>query len=70
MAEVDGYRLMQQIRSRSPSQGGQIPAIALTAYAAEVDRKRAMQTGFQLHLTKPIDPEQFVMAIMNLRNPN
>jgi PAS domain S-box-containing protein len=70
MAEIDGYMLMQQIRSRPPTQGGTIPAIALTAYAAEIDQKRAIQVGFQMHLTKPLEPEQFVSAIVNLLNPN
>ncbi|MBV8882909.1 MAG: response regulator [Chroococcidiopsidaceae cyanobacterium CP_BM_RX_35] len=70
MANIDGYMLMQQIRSRPPTQGGTIPSIALTAYAAEIDQKRAMQAGFQGHLTKPLEPEQFVSAIVNLLNPN
>jgi PAS domain S-box-containing protein len=70
MAQMDGYMLMQQIRSRLPEQGGTIPAIALTAYAAEIDQKRAMQAGFQLHLTKPVEPEQFVSAIVSLLKPN
>ena len=69
MAEIDGYTLMQQIRSRSPAQGGMIPAIALTAYAAEIDQKRAMQAGFQRHLTKPLEPEQLVSTIISLLNP-
>jgi CheY-like chemotaxis protein len=66
MAEIDGYTLMQQIRSRDPAQGGMIPAIALTAYAAEIDQKRAMQAGFQRHLTKPLEPEQLVSTIVSL----
>jgi CheY-like chemotaxis protein len=66
MADMDGYRLMQQIRSRPPSQGGLVPAIALTAYAAELDQKRALQAGFQQHLTKPLEPERLVHAIVNL----
>ncbi len=69
MAEIDGYMLIEQIRSRPPDRGGQIPAIALTAYAAEIDRQRAMQAGFQLHLTKPLEPEQFVSAIVSLLKP-
>jgi PAS domain S-box-containing protein len=70
MAEIDGYLLMQQIRSRPPTQGGTIPAIALTAYAAEIDQKKALQAGFQIHLTKPLDPEQFINAIMSLLKSN
>ena len=66
MPEMDGYMLMQQIRSRSPNQGGNIRAIALTAYAAEIDQKRALQVGFQTHITKPVEPEKLVRAIVSL----
>jgi len=63
MAEMDGYMLLQQVRSRPSNQGGMIPAIALTAYAAEADQQRALQVGFQTHLTKPVEPEELVRAI-------
>lgn len=66
MAEMDGYMLMQQIRSRPPNQGGTIRAIALTAYAAEIDQQRALKVGFQTHITKPVEPEKLVRAIANL----
>ncbi|PSB19166.1 PAS domain S-box protein [Phormidesmis priestleyi ULC007] len=68
MAEMDGYMLMQQIRSRPPRQGGTIPAIALTAYAAELDQQKALQAGFQIHMTKPVEPEILVREIINLLN--
>ncbi|MBD1848339.1 PAS domain S-box protein [Cyanobacteria bacterium FACHB-63] len=68
MADMDGYRLMRQIRSRPPTGGGTVPAIALTAYAAEIDQQKALQAGFQKHLTKPLEPEQFVSAIVTLLN--
>lgn len=64
MAEMDGYMLLQQIRSRPAHQGGMLPAIALTAYAAEVDRQRALQVGFQTHITKPVEPDVLVRAIV------
>ncbi|HAA26611.1 MAG TPA: hypothetical protein DCE56_01675 [Cyanobacteria bacterium UBA8553] len=63
MAQMDGYMLLQQIRSRPLNQGGMIPAIALTAYAAEIDQQRALQVGFQHHITKPVEPEVLVRAI-------
>jgi PAS domain S-box-containing protein len=66
MSEMDGYMLIEQIRSRPPNRGGTVPMIALTAYAADHDRQRALQAGFQMHLTKPLDPEQFVSAIVSL----
>ncbi len=66
MPEMDGYTLMRQIRSLSSEQGGQIPAIALTAYAAEIDYQQAMAVGFHRHLSKPIEPETLVQAITQL----
>lgn len=71
MAEMDGYLLMQQIRSRPPNQGGQIPAIALTAYARASDQQKARQAGFQQHITKPIEPQVLIQAIAELKvEPN
>ncbi|MBD2410188.1 PAS domain S-box protein [Nostoc calcicola FACHB-3891] len=70
MAQMDGYMLMQQIRSRPPNQGGTIRAIALTAYAAEIDQQRALQVGFQTHITKPVEPKELVRAIANLLKRN
>lgn len=66
MADMDGYMLMQQIRSRPPSQGGQVPAIALTAYARDLDQQKARQVGFHAHITKPVEPEALVEAIASL----
>jgi PAS domain S-box-containing protein len=66
MAQMDGYMLIQQIRSRPGDRGGMIPAIALTAYAAEVDQQKALQAGFQTHITKPVDPEALLGAIVSL----
>jgi PAS domain S-box-containing protein len=66
MPDMDGYMLMQQVRSRSSSQGGELPAIALTAYARDLDRQRALQAGFTAHITKPVDPDGLVEAIVDL----
>ncbi|PZO42488.1 MAG: histidine kinase [Shackletoniella antarctica] len=66
MPEIDGYTLLRQMRSLSPEQGGQVPAIALTAYAGEIDRQQAIAAGFQRHIAKPIEPEQLVVAIVSL----
>ena len=63
MPGVDGYSLIEQIRALPASQGGQIPAIALTAYAREEDRQHAFSSGYQQHTIKPIDPEQLIQAI-------
>lgn len=65
MPENDGYCLIEQIRSLM-SESKQIPAIALTAYASSVDRQRAEQAGFQLHLSKPINIKELVEAVTKL----
>jgi PAS domain S-box-containing protein len=67
MPNVDGYMLMRQIRALSPEQGGTIPAIALTAYAGEIDYQQAMAAGFQVHIAKPIEPQVLIRAIAELR---
>jgi PAS domain S-box-containing protein len=69
MPEVDGYTLIQQVRALPSAQGGQIPAIALTAYAREDDRDRAISSGFQRHVIKPLEPEQLVQAVLTLTRP-
>jgi PAS domain S-box-containing protein len=66
MAEMDGYMLMQQIRARLDHQGGRVRAIALTAYARDTDQQKALEAGFQVHLTKPIDPQVLIKAISDL----
>ncbi len=64
MPEMDGYMLMRQIRSMG--QNSQIPAIALTAYAGEVDQQQALKAGFQQHLSKPVQPEELVKTIATM----
>ncbi|MEC4804720.1 MAG: PAS domain S-box protein [Jaaginema sp. PMC 1080.18] len=66
MPDVDGYSLIEQIRALPPEKGGKIPAIALTAYAREEDRQRAINSGFQQQLTKPLEPQQLVQVVMRL----
>jgi PAS domain S-box-containing protein len=66
MPDVDGYTLLQQIRSRTAAQGGQIPAIALTAYAGDVNQQLALAVGFQQHIAKPIEPNHLAHAILKI----
>lgn len=66
MPEMDGLMLMQKIRAMSPEQGGDIPAIALSAYAGETDHQQALAAGFQMHLAKPIEPTTLVTEVINL----
>ncbi|OUL35417.1 hypothetical protein BV372_11215 [Nostoc sp. T09] len=63
MPEMDGYTLLREIRALPPQQGGLIKAIALTAYAGEINRQQALQAGFQMYLSKPVDPEELIEAI-------
>ncbi|MBD2067290.1 PAS domain-containing protein [Leptolyngbya sp. FACHB-671] len=66
MPEEDGYWLMRQVRLLDAKAGGQIPAVALTAYVSETERQRASQAGFQRHIAKPIEPEELVRAIVSI----
>ena len=70
MPEMDGYALIQEIRTRPVALGGNVRAIALTAYAAEQDQKQALQAGFQTHLTKPLESEKLIRAILELYQQN
>jgi signal transduction histidine kinase/CheY-like chemotaxis protein len=69
MPEMNGYMLIRQVRQLPPEQGGRIPAIALTAYAAEYDQQEALSAGFQQHLSKPIEPDKLVEIIARLMVP-
>lgn len=66
MPEWDGYELIRAIRSLSAANGGQTPAIALSAFAHEDDRMRAMTAGYQVHLAKPVESHQLIAAIGDL----
>jgi CheY-like chemotaxis protein len=66
MPDMDGYMLIQQVRTFSPEQGGQIPAIALTAYAGEMNQQQALAAGFQKHISKPIEAEKLIQVISSL----
>jgi PAS domain S-box-containing protein len=64
MPDMDGYMLMQWVRALPPEQGGQIPAIALSAYAGEFNQQQALEAGFQRHMAKPVEPENLVRAMI------
>ncbi|MEO5969998.1 MAG: ATP-binding protein, partial [Bdellovibrionia bacterium] len=55
MPGEDGYSLIARVRKLPPEQFGQIPALALTAYASVEDIKQVKEAGFQAHLAKPVD---------------
>ena len=66
MPGEDGYALIRKIRSLAPERGGKIPAAALTAYARAEDRMRALLSGFQLHVPKPVEPAELVAVVASL----
>ncbi len=68
MPQMDGYMLLREIRNWPAASGGKIPAIALTAYAGEFDRKQSRSAGFQMHLSKPFDPSELVALVAQLAN--
>ena len=66
MPDMDGYRLLQHIRTLPDQQQEPLLAIAVTAYAREEDQLRALEHGFQKHIAKPIEPEILAMTIAEL----
>ena len=66
MPDEDGYTLVRKIRSRGAERGGQIPAVALTAYARDEDRSRALDAGFQIHIAKPVEPTEIARVVADL----
>jgi signal transduction histidine kinase/ActR/RegA family two-component response regulator len=66
MPGEDGYTFVRKLRARDARLGTAIPALALTAMAAEEDRRRALAAGFQLHLAKPIDIDRLREAVFEL----
>ena len=66
MPGTDGYALIRQVRALPGALGGATPAIALTAFARNEDRARALGAGYQIHLGKPIDEEELVAAVASL----
>jgi PAS domain S-box-containing protein len=66
MPDRDGYDLIREIRSRAPERGGKIPAVAVTAYARAEDRMRVLAAGFQMHIAKPIDPDELIAVVASL----
>lgn len=68
MPYEDGYALIRAVRALRPEEGGRIPAVALTAYASQEDRSRALSAGFQMHLPKPIDPMQLPSLLVAWAN--
>ncbi|HEV2761959.1 MAG TPA: ATP-binding protein [Pyrinomonadaceae bacterium] len=62
----DGYALIRQVRALPREQGGATPAAALTAYAGPDDRARALSSGYQAHLAKPVKPVELAAVVARL----
>ena len=63
MPGEDGYSLIRRVRSLGADRGGNIPAIALTAYARAEDRVKAVSAGFLMHVAKPVEPVELVTMV-------
>jgi len=66
MPDQDGYELVRKLRGLPPEKGGNTPAIALTGYASRKDKERALSSGYQQHMAKPIEQADIVKAIAAL----
>ena len=66
MPRMDGFELIARVRASEDVRIREIPAAALTAFARSEDRMRATQSGFEVHLSKPIDPAELMAAAATL----
>jgi PAS domain S-box-containing protein len=66
MPMEDGYGLIRRIRARSPADGGNTPAAALTAYASAADRMKVLGAGFNIHVAKPVQPTELAIVVASL----
>lgn len=66
MPGQDGYAFIRQLRASGEARGGWTPAIALTGYAGEKHGRAALLAGFQMHVTKPVEPAELVSSIARL----
>ncbi len=66
MPGEDGLSLIRRVRMLPLERGGQVPAIALSAYAGAEDRRRALLAGYQRHISKPVEPAHLLAAIATM----
>jgi len=66
MPEMDGYEFIRAVRALPAGEGGKIPAIALTAFARSEDRTKAMLAGYNVHISKPIEPHELLATVASL----
>jgi CheY-like chemotaxis protein len=63
MPDEDGYGLIQKVRSLENGETENIPAVAISAYAKDEDRKRALSAGFQIYLAKPVELTELISVV-------
>jgi CheY-like chemotaxis protein len=66
MPEMDGFELIGRIRQSSDAAVRNVPAAAFTAFARSEDRTKALRSGFEMHLAKPVDPGELVASVATL----
>ncbi|HKE56221.1 MAG TPA: ATP-binding protein [Pyrinomonadaceae bacterium] len=66
MPVEDGYTFIRKVRELSSPAASETPAIALTAHANAEDRMRALSAGFNIHVPKPVEPVELILAIGSL----
>ena len=66
MPVEDGYAFMRRVRELPAEEGGRARALAVTAYARSTDRVRALESGFQMHIAKPVDPAELIACVASL----
>jgi PAS domain S-box-containing protein len=66
MPDMDGYELIERVRTLPAGQGGDVLAIALTAYARVEDRVKALAAGYQMHVAKPVEPVELIASVARL----
>ena len=63
---MDGHELIKRVRALPDADLRETPAAALTAFARSEDRTKALQSGFEMHLSKPVDPAELVASVAML----
>jgi CheY-like chemotaxis protein len=68
MPDQDGYTLLEQLRRQDPGRGGDLPAIALSAFVASEALRRSAAAGFRAHLSKPVSPDELIDEVRRVLN--
>jgi PAS domain S-box-containing protein len=66
MPDRDGFELIRRVRERPADRGGHVPAVAITAYARPEDSERSLSSGYQMHVTKPVDMDELLATVASL----